>query len=45
MEELERYSAGLICLTGGAEGPVGKFLQQGQGAKARALMERLAGLW
>jgi DNA polymerase III subunit alpha len=41
MEELERYSAGLICLTGGAEGPVGKFLQQGQGAKARALMERL----
>ena len=42
LEELERYSAGLICLTGGAEGPVGKFLQQGQGAKARALMERLA---
>lgn len=42
LEELERYSAGLICLTGGAEGPVGRFLQQGQGAKARALMERLA---
>ncbi|MCZ8335927.1 MAG: DNA polymerase III subunit alpha [Rhodobacteraceae bacterium] len=41
LEELERYSAGLICLTGGAEGPVGRFLQQGQGAKARALMERL----
>ncbi|WP_434617978.1 DNA polymerase III subunit alpha [Tabrizicola sp. M-4] len=42
LEELERYSAGLICLTGGAEGPVGRFLQQGQGAKARALMERLS---
>ncbi len=42
LEELERHSAGLICLTGGAEGPVGRFLQQGQGAKARALMERLA---
>ncbi|MEZ5755766.1 MAG: DNA polymerase III subunit alpha [Paracoccaceae bacterium] len=42
LEELERYSAGLICLTGGAEGPVGRFLQQGQGPKARALMERLA---
>ena len=42
LEELERFSAGLICLTGGAEGPVGRFLQQGQGPKARALMERLA---
>ena len=42
LEELERHSAGLICLTGGAEGPVGRFLQQGQGGKARALMERLA---
>ena len=41
LDELERYSAGLICLTGGAEGPVGRFLQQGQGTKARALMERL----
>ncbi|MBD1203169.1 MAG: DNA polymerase III subunit alpha [Rhodobacteraceae bacterium] len=42
LEELEGHSAGLICLTGGAEGPVGRFLQQGQGVKARALMERLA---
>ncbi|NGQ90670.1 DNA polymerase III subunit alpha [Rhodobacter sp. HX-7-19] len=42
LEELERHSAGLICLTGGAEGPVGRFLQQGQAPKARALMERLA---
>ncbi|MBU9698112.1 DNA polymerase III subunit alpha [Rhodobacteraceae bacterium HSP-20] len=41
LEELERYSAGLICLTGGAEGPVGRFLQTGQGTRARALLERL----
>ncbi len=42
LDELARYSDGLICLTGGAEGPVGKLLQGGQAAKARALMERLA---
>ncbi|AWB47223.1 DNA polymerase III subunit alpha [Gemmobacter aquarius] len=45
LDELERYSAGLICLTGGAEGPVGKLLQGGQAAKARALMERLAAIY
>ncbi|WP_292022524.1 DNA polymerase III subunit alpha [Maritimibacter sp. UBA3975] len=38
LEELERYSAGLICLTGGAEGPVGQRLQQGNRAKAQELM-------
>ncbi len=42
LAELERYAGGLICLTGGAEGPVGRFLQTGQTPKARALMERLA---
>jgi DNA polymerase-3 subunit alpha len=41
LEELERYSGGLICLTGGPDGPLGRFLQAGQGTKARALMERL----
>ncbi|ESW61249.1 MAG: DNA polymerase III subunit alpha [Rhodobacter sp. CACIA14H1] len=41
LAELEQYSAGLICLTGGAEGPVGKLLQTGQGTKARALLDRL----
>lgn len=40
--ELAAHAAGLICLTGGAEGPVGKFLQAGQAGKARALTERLA---
>ena len=38
LAELERYSAGLICLTGGAEGPVGHWLQQGNRAKAQELM-------
>jgi DNA polymerase-3 subunit alpha len=42
VEQLEVYSAGLICLTGGAEGPVGRFLQTNQMPKARALMTRLA---
>ncbi len=42
LAQLEQYAAGLICLTGGAEGPVGRFLQTNQAPKARALMERLA---
>ncbi|AWD21507.1 DNA polymerase III subunit alpha [Fuscovulum blasticum] len=41
-EELERHSAGLICLTGGPDGPLGRFLQAGQVPKARALLARLA---
>ncbi len=45
IEELGAHSAGLICLTGGAEGPVGRFLQAGQEAKARALLGRMAAIW
>ncbi|MFY8146528.1 MAG: DNA polymerase III subunit alpha, partial [Rhodobacter sp.] len=30
------------CLTGGPDGPVGRFLQAGQGPKARAVLVRLA---
>ena len=41
-DELERYSEGLICLTGGPGGPVGRLLQAGQRPKAEALMQRLA---
>src|SRR5690606_22059513 len=41
-EELERHATGLICLTGGPDGPVGRHLQAGQGAKAEALLRRLA---
>jgi DNA polymerase III subunit alpha len=45
IEELEQYSAGLICLSGGAEGAVGKLIQTNQLPKARALMERLAAIY
>jgi len=45
IKELEEYSAGLICLTGGPDGPIGRLLQQGQGAKANALMTRLAAIY
>lgn len=41
MAELSEHAAGLICLTGGAEGPVGKLLQDGQAPKAQELMKRL----
>jgi DNA polymerase-3 subunit alpha len=42
VEELERHSEGVICLSGGPEGPVGMHLQAGQRPKAQALMQRMA---
>ncbi len=42
LPELERYSDGLICLTGGADGPLGRLVQTAQLPKARVLLERLA---
>jgi DNA polymerase-3 subunit alpha len=42
LEELERHSGGLICLTGGPDGPIGRLLVAGQAPKAQALLERLA---
>ncbi|MEO6300290.1 MAG: DNA polymerase III subunit alpha, partial [Paracoccaceae bacterium] len=42
LAELECYADGLICLTGGAEGPIGRLIQTNQLPKARILMERLA---
>ncbi len=45
LEELEAHSEGVICLTGGAEGPLGQFLQDGQREKAEALLSRLAGIF
>ncbi len=41
-EDLARHSAGLICLSGGPDGPVGRLLQAGQRPAAEALMTRLA---
>ena len=42
---LEAHAAGLICLTGGADGPLGALLAEGHGPRARALAERLAGIF
>ncbi|RJE86632.1 DNA polymerase III subunit alpha [Paracoccus onubensis] len=42
LDELCERSEGLICLTGGATGPLGKLIALGQGDKAAALADRLA---
>jgi DNA polymerase-3 subunit alpha len=42
VEELAGHSAGLICLTGGPGGPVGRLLQTAQRPAAQALLDRLA---
>jgi DNA polymerase III subunit alpha len=42
---LARHADGLICLTGGPDGPLGRFHAAGQHAKARALLERLAAIY
>ncbi|TGN68516.1 DNA polymerase III subunit alpha [Paracoccus liaowanqingii] len=41
LDELCARSEGLICLTGGATGPLGQLVAQGQGPKAEALVDRL----
>jgi len=43
--ELEEFSAGLICLTGAATGPIGQLIQQGARDKAEMLMRKLAALY
>ena len=45
LEELSEFSEGLICLSGGPDGPVGRLLRQGGRAKAQALLTRLAGIF
>ncbi len=42
LEDLADRTEGLICLTGGSEGPLGRLLRDGQRAKADELAERLA---
>ena len=42
LAELFAHAGGLICLTGGPEGPFGRFLGAGQATRARTLMEALA---
>ncbi len=45
VQELGQYCDGIICLSGGPDGPVGRLLQAGQTPKARALVEKLAGFY
>ena len=42
LEEIKSNSEGLICLTGGPDGPIGRLLRAGQKPKAQALMRSLA---
>ncbi|MGR3322686.1 MAG: DNA polymerase III subunit alpha, partial [Pseudooceanicola sp.] len=41
LEELAMFAEGLICLSGGPDGPVGMLLQAGQRPAAQTLMDRL----
>ena len=45
VDELAAQSDGLICLTGGPDGALGRFLAAGQMPKARALLGRLAAIY
>jgi DNA polymerase-3 subunit alpha len=45
LEELAAHSDGLICLTGGPDGPIGRFLRNAQRPKAEALMGRMKGIY
>jgi DNA polymerase III subunit alpha len=41
LDELARWNAGLIALTGGPEGPIDRYFREGNDTAARALMETL----
>ncbi|MDF1871187.1 DNA polymerase III subunit alpha [Vannielia sp.] len=45
LDELEAHGEGLICLSGGPDGPVGRLLRAGQRPKAEALVDRLAAIF
>ncbi|WP_010140311.1 DNA polymerase III subunit alpha [Oceanicola sp. S124] len=45
MDQLAQYSEGLICLTGGPDGPVGALLQTGHRPEAQALLQRFAQIY
>ncbi|WP_460272448.1 DNA polymerase III subunit alpha [Celeribacter sp. ULVN23_4] len=45
LEELERYSGGLICLTGGSDGPIGRMIRDHHEPQARALLERFKAIY
>ena len=45
LDQLAEFSDGLICLSGGPNGPVGMLLQEGARDRAEALMQRLAAIY
>jgi error-prone DNA polymerase len=45
LDDLEEFSAGLICLTGGDEGPLASALATGGEEEARKHLDRLAGIY
>ena len=45
LDDLAARNTGLICLTGGPDGPVGRLLQDGQNEAAEVLLKRLAAIF
>lgn len=45
LEDINRYSDDVICLSGAANGPIGRLVQDAQYDKARALAEHLSKLF
>jgi error-prone DNA polymerase len=45
VEDLEEFSGGLICLTGGDEGPLAAALARGGAGEARKIADRLAAIY
>jgi len=45
LDDLEPYAAGLVCLTGGARGPLALRLAAGDGAGAHQVLARLVGIF
>ena len=45
LERLAENSAGLLCLTGGAKGPVGRLIREGQVEAARELLVRFEAMF
>ncbi len=45
VDELAQHHEGLICLSGGPDGPIGRLLRHGQRPRAEAQMDRLAEIY
>ena len=45
LEDLEEFSSGLICLTGGDEGPLASAFEAGRPTEARKRLDRLAAIY